>query len=485
MESCVRTQSQNSEWFPVLQGTREGGVISPFLFLVNTNELLWELDNSGFGMCVLNIKCGSPAVADDMLLMSLSKFGLDQMLNICFTNSCKWRIEYQPSKCTVVVYNESESDYRRSNRIWKMGEANIEEGKSYKHLGIPCDKFLSLDENVTSATTKLKSTLLGLSNCGIHEDGLNPLTAKHLCKTIILPKALYGCELWNNLFPKHLIILELAHRFCVKYMQSLPKRTSTDFVMSLLDFHNIEIEIDYRKLIFFRQLCCLSADYTAKDIFLYRLLNFNNQLSSQRGFIPDIFRILGKYSMMPALQTFIENGTFVSKTSWKTLVNEKIRELCAAERARKVQVNPLLNRIINIRGINRDFIMWELCKQCPNYLSLAYELFVCLEECFPLDGIIIATFVVILSCLSQSESTHLLLYCVKLKEFREVLWYKLLSRFGFNYFTVFISHSPERQIDLLFTGSREILIDEKDVLDSIKIFLMSISKIPAKPTCII
>ena len=32
MESCVRTQSQKFEWFPVLQGTRPGGVISPFLF---------------------------------------------------------------------------------------------------------------------------------------------------------------------------------------------------------------------------------------------------------------------------------------------------------------------------------------------------------------------------------------------------------------------------------------------------------------------
>ena len=68
---------------------------------------------------------------------------------------------------------------------------------------------------------------------------------------------------------------------------------------------------------------------------------------------------------------------------------------------------------------------------------------------------------------------------------REVLWYKLLSRFGFNYFTVFISDSPERQIDLLFTGSREILIDEKDVLDCIKVLLMSLSKIPAKSRFII
>ena len=215
MESCVRTQTQVSDWFPVLQGTRQDGVISPFLFLINTNELLWEIDRSGFGMCVLNIKCGSPAVADDMLLMSLSKLGLDQMLNICFNNSCKWRIEYQPPKCTVVVYNESESDFRRSNRVWKLGEAAIEEGTSYKHLGIHCDKFLSLDENVMSAATKLKSTLLSLSNCGLHENGLNPLTSEHVYKTIVLPKALYGWELWNSLFPKHLNMLEGAHRFCV------------------------------------------------------------------------------------------------------------------------------------------------------------------------------------------------------------------------------------------------------------------------------
>ena len=97
-----------------------------------------------------------------------------------------------------------------------MGDAYIEESTSYKHLGVQCDKYLSLDENVKSASAKLKSTLLSLANCGIHEGGFNPLTSKHINKTIVLPKALYGCELWNNLFPKHLHMLEFAHRFCVK-----------------------------------------------------------------------------------------------------------------------------------------------------------------------------------------------------------------------------------------------------------------------------
>ena len=46
MESCVKTQSHKSEWFPVRQGTRQGGVLSPFLYLVYDNDLIWELEES-------------------------------------------------------------------------------------------------------------------------------------------------------------------------------------------------------------------------------------------------------------------------------------------------------------------------------------------------------------------------------------------------------------------------------------------------------
>ena len=137
-------------------------------------------------------------------------------------------------------------------------------------------------------------------------------------------------------------MLEMAHRFCVKYLQSLPKRTNTDLALSLINLQNIEHEIDYRKLMFLRQLCCLPLDYTAKEIFLYRLVNFNGRVSSQRGFIPDIHRILGKYSLTHVLHTFAEIGTFISKTSWKRLVGDKIREIYETERACKFNLLFLL-----------------------------------------------------------------------------------------------------------------------------------------------
>ena len=337
----------------------------------------------------------------------------------------------KPSRLTY-----DKSHFSTSKIIWAGGYYCFAILLAFYYIDDYGDKFLSLDENITSASTKLKGTLLSLSNCGLHEDGLNPLTARYLYKSIILPKALYGCELWNNLSPKQLSMLELAHRFCAKYMQSLPKRTNTDFVMALLDYNGIVYEIEYRKLIFFRQLCCLPTDYTVKDIFLHRLLNFDNQICYQRGFIPDIHRILGKYSLLPVLQLFLENGSFMSKTSWKSLINEKIQELCAAERSQKIQVCPNLNQIIYLRGVEKDYIIWSICKQFPNYLTLAYKAVrmlasMCSAQWFH-NCYLCGDFIL-------SETVHLLLYCTKLNQFRDALWQKLLTRFGIDYFIVLMS----------------------------------------------
>ena len=77
---------------------------------------------------------------------------------------------------------------------------------------------MSIGKNVKDACNKIRNTFLSLVNCGIYQDGLNPLTSKRIYNSVVLPKALYGCELWSNLHPNHIMSLERAHRFCIKFI---------------------------------------------------------------------------------------------------------------------------------------------------------------------------------------------------------------------------------------------------------------------------
>ena len=46
MTNCVHYMGYRSQWFPVLQGTGQGGIISPFLYLLFIDGLIKQLDDS-------------------------------------------------------------------------------------------------------------------------------------------------------------------------------------------------------------------------------------------------------------------------------------------------------------------------------------------------------------------------------------------------------------------------------------------------------
>ena len=171
--------------------------MSPFLYLCFTDDLLEELCSCPASLKNSNHVFGCPAVCDDLLLASLSKRGLDELMQICFINSCRWHFTHAPIKCNVIVYNESKFEFIRSDRSWMLGNSQIEEEENYKHLGVINNKYLSLKPNIKDATDKLKGTFFSLINSGnFHADSLHPLTCKKIYNAVVLLKALYGCENW-------------------------------------------------------------------------------------------------------------------------------------------------------------------------------------------------------------------------------------------------------------------------------------------------
>ena len=111
--------------------------------------------------------------------------------------------------------------------------------------------------------------------------------------------ALYGCENWDNLNDTELLLIERAHRFCVKHMQSLNLRTRTDVAFSLLGIFPIEIDIDFRKLTLFGQFCRFNSNIWVKIVFLNRIPSYIAKCNhKQEGFVPDFVRLLENTSWL-------------------------------------------------------------------------------------------------------------------------------------------------------------------------------------------
>ena len=74
-------------------------------------------------------------------------------------------------------------------RSWRLGDSIVKEVVDYTHLSIVCNLFINSSVNIDDTCHKLKSTILGLLNVGVHESGPRPLMFFKLHKSIGLQRA--------------------------------------------------------------------------------------------------------------------------------------------------------------------------------------------------------------------------------------------------------------------------------------------------------
>ena len=72
-----------SEYFSVLTGTKQGGVLSPRFFTLYIDELLRRLRDKDIGCHIIKLFLACLLYADDMCLIAPSRGAMQEMLNIC------------------------------------------------------------------------------------------------------------------------------------------------------------------------------------------------------------------------------------------------------------------------------------------------------------------------------------------------------------------------------------------------------------------
>ena len=181
-------------------GTRQGCNLSPTIFNMYLNDLPVLLRNKN----CQSVQLGSTNInllmyADDIILLSKTKSGLQRSLDVCNIYFEKWKLQVNAKKTKVMIFNKLGSD----TDIFYYGDGQLEITKTYKYLGLQISETGSLKAAVSDLLLKAKKAYAALYRSLNIYDGARPRIILKAFDAMVVPILLYGSEVWAPYILKH------------------------------------------------------------------------------------------------------------------------------------------------------------------------------------------------------------------------------------------------------------------------------------------
>ena len=155
-KSSVLWNKTLSEKFSVSNGVRQGGVLSPILFIVYIDELLIRLQSQAVGCHWSHYFAGAFGYADDIVLLAPSASALRMMLNACCQFATDYNLIFNPGKTQLVRFSlPSSSPSSTTAPIFMFGGQSLTLVDRASHLG----HILRSDLSDTDDILKLPSII--------------------------------------------------------------------------------------------------------------------------------------------------------------------------------------------------------------------------------------------------------------------------------------------------------------------------------------
>lgn len=255
----IRWQNGLSEQFRVHSGVRQGSILSPSLFNLFVNIFTVNLRMSEIGCHMYNQYFGCLLYADDLIILSPSVNGLQDMLNICYETASSLDLSFNANKCHCITFGKH---CKMRIDAMAIGPCRIEWCDSFKYLGthIVGGKRMSFDVG------PIKRSFFSACNCIFAQaDKTNEILHLSLQEYYCLPILMYassGCSFskrqlselnscWNTLYRKIFNFNKWESVKC--FICGLGK----------LDLHHLLL---LSRLKFYKKLS-MSSNYLLRDLF--------------------------------------------------------------------------------------------------------------------------------------------------------------------------------------------------------------------------
>ena len=234
-------------------GVRQGAVSSPILFSVYIDDLFLVLRRSGLGCRVNGIFYGCLGYADDLLILSASRSGLQSMVDICGAFARKRNLKFSTnsnpakSKTKGIIFSPKPKD--RVNVLnLKLNGDDLPWVNEVKHLG----NILESNNSMQRDMSIKKGQFIGKINSMLQE--FYYVSPKVFMKLVnVYATSFHGSNLWD-LFSSDSERLYKAWNVAVRLAYHVPNTTHRYLITPISSVHHLKVMLTSRYVIFMKSL---------------------------------------------------------------------------------------------------------------------------------------------------------------------------------------------------------------------------------------
>jgi hypothetical protein len=193
----VRGHHGTTELFLTMLGLQQGAILSPYLFAFFVNDLvdtILEYFTDGIGIQVEGYNIPLLMYADDMILMSDSSQGLQELLDVFHDYCSKWKLKVNLNKSSVLVCNRN---IRQCNIVFFYGADLLETCEFYNYLGVTFTSRGINNVSLQVLCNQAKKSLGVLSTRLCNMGSFPPHVCLRLIHVSINPILCYASEVWG------------------------------------------------------------------------------------------------------------------------------------------------------------------------------------------------------------------------------------------------------------------------------------------------